>query len=78
MIKIMRFIGCVLCVLLVKSYWFARWTPANSPILNMTTFKNGTRTFTSSPKQANRVAGVLTYGDSKSGTGNEDTEFVAT
>jgi hypothetical protein len=24
------------------------------------------------------VTGVLTYGDSKSGTGNEDTEFVAT
>lgn len=71
----MRFVGCVLSV---KSYRFARWTPANSPVLSTTTLKNGTWTFISSPKQANRVPGVLTYGDSKSGTGNEDTEFVAT
>lgn len=75
MIKVIRFGGCVL---LVRSYRFARWTPANSPVSNTTAFKNGTWTFISSPKQANRVAGVLTYGDSKSGTGNEDTEFVAT
>lgn len=71
----MRFSGCVL---LVKSYRFAQWTPANFPALSTTTFKNGTWTFISSPKAANRVAGVLTYGDSNSGTGNEVTEYVAT
>ena len=70
----MRFGGCAL---LVNSYRFARWTPANSPSLS-TTFKNGTWTLISSPKQANRLAGVLTYGDSKRGTGNEDTVFVPT